>query len=157
MKLSSFLNALSTIDSLTFNTSNGEQVPSHFHVTEAGLTTKHFVDCGGVIRTEKNISFQLWVANDTEHRLSPRKLAGIINQSSALWNNEDLDIEIEYQGNTIGRYDVKFDNNQFALLNKQTDCLAKDHCGIPVEKLKVQLAELQASKESCCTPGGGCC
>ncbi len=157
MKLSSFLSALLTTDSLTFNTSTGEQVPAHFHVTEAGLTTKHFVDCGGVIRTEKSISFQLWVANDIDHRLSASKLAGIINQSSALWNHQDLDIEIEYQGTTIGRFDVMFEKKEFFLLNKQTDCLAKDNCGIPVEKLKVPLVELQSAKASSCVPGGGCC
>lgn len=156
MKLSTFLSTLASLDKLTFTLSNGDALPAHFHVTEAGLTTKHFIDCGGTIRTEKNISFQLWVANDIDHRLTPSKLAGIINKSLALWNNEDLDIEIEYQANTIGRYDVALNEDVFILLNKRTDCLAKDHCGIPVEKLNIPLAQLQSSIELCCAPGGGC-
>ena len=67
----------------------------------------------------------------------------------------DLDIEVEYQAETIGKFGLEFNGSQFLLTSKQTDCLAKDNCGIPVEKLKVKLADLQS--ESCCTPGGGCC
>ena len=36
---------------------------------------------------------------------------------------------------------------------KQTDCLAKDNCGIPAQKPKLKLSEVQA----CCTPESGCC
>lgn len=157
MKLSTFLSTLTSLDKLTFTLSNGDVLPAHFHITEVGLTTKHFIDCGGTVRTEKNISFQLWVANDIEHRLSPSKLAGIINKSSALWHSEDLNIEIEYQAITIGRYDVALNEDVFILLNKRTDCLAKDHCGIPIEKLNIPLAQLQSSNEPSCVPGGGCC
>jgi hypothetical protein len=29
---------------------NGTTVPEHFHVTEVGLITKNFIDCGGKVR-----------------------------------------------------------------------------------------------------------
>ncbi len=69
---------------------------------------------------------------------------------------EDLEIEVEYQSDTIGKYGLDFSGENFLLTTKQTDCLAKDNCGVPQHKQKLQLAELETSK-SCCTPGGGCC
>jgi hypothetical protein len=52
---------------------------------------------------------------------------------------------------------VEFDKENFLLTTKQTDCLAKELCGLPLEKTKLVLSELQSSASSCCTPGGGCC
>ena len=37
----------------------------------------------------------------------------------------------------------------------ETDCLAKDKCGIPEEKLKTSLSDL--GSQNACTPGSGCC
>jgi len=62
---------------------------------------------------------------------------------------------VEYQADTIGKYGLDFDGNHFLLTTKQTDCLAKDTCGIPVEKTKVALAGL--IDEPCCSPDGNCC
>lgn len=157
MKLSTFQEHLKNSNQLNFIQPNGAFIPRHFHITEAGLTTKHFIDCGGTIRNEKTISFQIWEANDFDHRLAPEKLQKIINIASPLFGDEDLEVEVEYQAETIGRYGLDFDGEHFLLLPKQTDCLAKDHCGIPPEKLKVKLSELNNSEKSCCTPGGGCC
>jgi hypothetical protein len=69
---------------------------------------------------------------------------------------ENLEIEVEYQSDTIGKYDLDFDGEGFVLLSKQTACLASDSCGIPPEKLKVKLQDIK-NTTSCCTPGGGCC
>lgn len=157
MKLSQFKQYLDTVSQLNFVQPNGNLVPRHFHITEAGLTTKHFIDCGGTVRTEKSISFQVWTANDFDHRLEPQKLQKIIAIAQPLFGNEDWDIEIEYQSETISRYGLDFDGNNFLLTTKQTDCLAKDHCGIPPEKLKVKLSDLQTNQNSCCTPNSGCC
>jgi len=63
-----------------------------------------------------------------------------------------LEIEVEYQSKTIGKYDLGFDGKNFLLLSKKTACLAKENCGNPKEK--VQLSELQTS---CCEPNGNCC
>lgn len=157
MKLSQFKQYLDKVSQLNFVQPNGHFVPRHFHITEAGLTTKHFIDCGGTVRTEKSISFQVWTANDFEHRLEPKKLKQIIEIAEPLFGNEDLDIEIEYQTETISRFGLGYDGNNFLLTAKQTDCLAKDHCGIPPEKLNVKLSELTKTQNSCCTPGSSCC
>ena len=39
---------------------------------------KKFIDCGGVIRDEKVINFQLWYSVDEDHRLEAEKLRKII-------------------------------------------------------------------------------
>lgn len=156
MKLSELKTHLNNVNQVNFVQPNGTFVPRHFHITEAGLVSKHFIDCGGTVRTEKAINFQVWTAKDTDHRLEPNKLLKIILLSENLFGNEDLDIEVEYQTETVGKYGLDFSGENFLLTAKQTDCLAKDNCGVPQDKQKLQLAELETSK-SCCTPGGGCC
>jgi hypothetical protein len=157
MKLSQFKTHLDNVSQLNFVRPNGSFVPRHFHITEAGLTTKNFIDCGGTVRSEKTISLQVWTANDVEHRLEPIKLKAIIALAEPLFGNEDLDIEIEYQTETISRFGLNFNGTNFLLTPKQTDCLAKDHCGIPPEKMQAGVSEMQNNQTSCCAPGSGCC
>jgi len=158
MKLSEFKNQLSSITELNFVLPNGTIVPQHFHVTEVGQVTKHFIDCGGTVRNEIVVNFQLWEANDFDHRLAPQKLKDIIALSEKVLGIQDAEIEVEYQSDTIGKYGVEFNGKQFNLTSKLTACLASDKCGIPVEKLKVNLKDLQTENTgSCCTPGGKCC
>lgn len=156
MKLSQVKNILKTVEAVNFIFVDGTAVPEHFHVTEVGLITKNFIDCGGTVRQESVVNFQLWNANDFEHRLKPQKLTNIIELSEKVLGIEDLEIEVEYQTQTIGKYDLDFNGKDFILLNKQTACLAQDQCGIPLEKQKVKLSEL-SSDANCCTPGAGCC
>ena len=155
MKVSDIKQLLTTLKSVTFQLPNGTFVPEHFHVTEVGLVTKHFIDCGGTIRNEKVANFQLWDANDFDHRLKPEKLLNIIQLSEEKLGMEDLEIEVEYQAETIGKYDLDFNGKNFVLVSKQTACLASDACGIPQDKLKVNLAEV--TTQNSCKPGGGCC
>lgn len=156
MKLSEFKEQLNKVNELNFVLPNGKSVPQHFHVTEVGSITKHFIDCGGTVRNEKVVNFQLWEANDFDHRLAPKKLNDIIALSEKVLGVEDGEIEVEYQSDTIGKYGLAFNGVDFELTSKQTNCLASDSCGIPKEKLKLSLSELQ-NNASCCTPGGGCC
>jgi hypothetical protein len=155
MKLSEVKNKLNQLENISFQLPNGELVPNHFHVTEVGKITKHFIDCGGTVRKEEVANFQLWNANDYDHRLHPEKLLNIIELSEKVLGIEDLEIEVEYQAETIGKFGLDFDGKHFLLTNKQTDCLAKDQCGIPVEKPKMKLSAL--NNESCCSPNGNCC
>jgi hypothetical protein len=157
MKLSEIKMHLINADGVTFQLPDGTFVPEHFHVTEVGIITKDFIDCGGMVRHEKVANFQLWNANDKEHRLRATKLLNIIALSEKVLGMEDLDIEVEYQSGTIGKYDLGFDGKNFLLLSKQTACLAMDKCGIPAQIPKLAMVELGASNQSCCTPGSGCC
>lgn len=156
MKLSQAKNILKTAEAVNFLLPDGTSVPEHFHVTEVGLITKNFIDCGGTVRTETVVNFQLWNANDLDHRLKPQKLLAIIELSEKILGIADFEIEVEYQAQTIGKYDLDFNGNDFVLLNKQTACLAQDQCGIPVEKQNVNLSEFKSQANNC-IPGGGCC
>src|SRR5688572_27998685 len=113
MRLSQIKTLLPTLDNVAFILENGTFVPEHFHVTEIGMVTKHFIDCGGTIRTEKKVNFQLWNANDLDHRLKPAKLLNIIELSEKKLGIEDAEIEVEYQRETIGKYGLGFDNDRF--------------------------------------------
>lgn len=151
MKLSEVKQSLGQLSAVTFKLPDGSYVPQHFHVTEVGLVTKHFIDCGGVERKETAVNFQLWEAGDYDHRLAPQKFLRILDISKkVLGDAEELNIEVEYQQSTIGKFGLEFDGKDFILTNKQTDCLAKDACGIPQEKMP-------AKASSCCSPKGGCC
>lgn len=157
MLLSKFIQHLETLSEVNFLKPDGTAIPKHFHITEVGQISKKFIDCGGTVRNETVISMQLWESIDFWHRLEPTKLISIIKLSQEKLGIEDHEVEIEYQGETIGKYGVQLKNDTFVLTTKNTDCLASDQCGIPVEKIKTNLAELGQKAASCCTPGGGCC
>ena len=150
MKLKEVKEKLKELETVVFQFPDGELVPSHFHVTEVGLFSKHFIDCGGTKRHEQIANFQLWSANDVDHRLAPDKFAKIIELGEAAFSYladlGDLEVEVEYQSDTIGKYGLDFDGTNFLLTSKQTDCLAKDKCGINLEVVG-----------NCCDPSSGCC
>lgn len=146
------------LERVDFQLENGTFVPEHFHVTEVGSITKHFIDCGGVIRKENVVNFQLWNADDFEHRLKPKKLLNIIRLSEQKLGIEDSEIEVEYQSGTIGKYDLAFNGTSFMLKNKTTACLALDACGIPADALKKEYASLPVGQAaSGCAPETGSC
>ena len=156
MTLEQIKSILPALENVEFALESGQFVPEHFHVTEIGMVTKNFIDCGGTIRKEERVNFQLWDANDFEHRLKPGKLLNIIKLSEEKLGIGDFEIEVEYQSETIGKYDLDFTGKHFVLKNKMTACLATDACGIPPQKEKLNLSELQQQKGSC-APGSGCC
>ncbi|MBW3129477.1 DUF6428 family protein [Hymenobacter profundi] len=152
MKISEMKQSLAELDAVHFRLPSGEYLPAHFHVTEVGLVSKHFIDCGGIERQETVANFQLWEAGDYDHRLAPQKFLHILALSEKILGQEDLDIEVEYQQATIGKFGLAFDGQDFVLLPKQTACLAQDACGIPSKEVAPPQLQMLA-----CTPGGGCC
>ena len=160
MKLSEVKLVLKKLETIGFQLANGELVPKHFHVTEVGKITKAFIDCGGTVRNEEVVNFQLWNADDYDHRLHPEKLLNIIELSEEILKIEDLEIEVEYQAEiensqTIGKFGLDFDGKNFLLTSKQTNCLAQDQCGVLEEKQKVKLSDL--NDQLSCAPGSNCC
>lgn len=151
MKLSQIKTILNSVEAVNFILEDGTVIPEHFHVTEVGLVTKNFIDCGGTIRKETVINFQLWNANDFDHRLKPQRLINIIELSEKVLGIENYEIEVEYQTQTIGKYNLDFNGNDFVLLNKKTACLAEDQCGIPSNKNEI------IKETNGCKPGGSCC
>ena len=155
MNIKEFKHTLSNLCELTFVLPNGSHVAPHFHLTEVGEITKNYVDCGGTIRNEKVANFQLWAADDYDHRLEPEKVIEIISMAEKQIGLENLEVEVEYQSETIGKYGLDFDGKRFLLTATQTDCLAKEKCGIPEAQPVVNL--VPAQNNSGCSPESGCC
>lgn len=150
MKLSEVKAVLGNLDRVDFQFEDGTFVVEHFHVTEVGQVTKKFIDCGGTIREDVKVSFQLWNADDYEHRLKAGKLLNIIRLSETKLGIVDAEIEVEVQGKeTIGKYFLAFNGTHFLLKNTLTACLAEDACGVTPSN--------QATQTSCCDPNAGCC
>lgn len=156
MKLSELKEALNGLSEVNFKLPNGELVPVHFHVTEMGYVEKRYIDCGGTVRKEKSVSFQLWVASDEYHRLKPEKFAKIIAIFEKEFGSEDVEVFVEYQDTSISRYGLGFQGHHFELIPLKTACLAEDSCGVPQTKPKVRLSKLT---KKCCSSDGEtkCC
>lgn len=148
MKISDVKKALAKIDTVNFKLPDGSTLPPHFHVTEIGLVTKHFIDCGGTERKETVANFQLWEAGDYDHRLAPQKFLHILEVCKKVLGDADYEVEVEYQQSTIGKFDLSFDGAHFVLSNKYTACLAQEACGIP---------DKPQEQGSNCAPKKGCC
>jgi len=152
MNLQKLKQSLEQLEEVTFVLPNGGHVPPHFHITEVGKSSKHYVDCGGTVRTEEVVTFQLWSANDYDHRIQPQKILDIIGIAEKTLGLENLEVEVEYQSDTIGRYGLSDEEGRLVLTPTQTDCLAKDKCGIPE-----QPESIPVSSPSSCSPDSGCC
>ena len=96
--LNQFINQLEAqnVDQLHIMLPDGKFIPSHFHVTEVGLVTKKFVDCGGILREDNSCCLQIWVADDINHRLSSEKLVSILKIGKTSIGIDDLPVEVEY-------------------------------------------------------------
>lgn len=114
----------------------GDPIPAEFHVTEVGHVAKNFIDCGGTMRSVESCLLQTWVSeDDKEHRLTAGKLAKILDLSRKVVPNEELAVEVEYEGCAVSQYtldsvSVEGDELHFALGHKHTDCLARESCGV---------------------------
>lgn len=141
---------------LHFVLSDGSAIPSHYHITEVGHASKTFLDCGGKKHRSESCLLQVWIADDTDHRLRANKLLDIFERASELIDDPQLPVEIEHEAPvltqlTIERHDVQPDALTFHLSYKQTDCLAKDIC-LP----DFSLPAIPGQKNSC-DPAAGCC
>ena len=126
----------SSAQNLRFVLPDGDPIPSDFHVTEVGHVAKIFIDCGGTKRSHSACVLQMWVAeNDPDHRLSPGKLATILEMAKSVIPSDDLEVEVEYERCVVSQYPlVSAQSGEgeliFTLGEKHTDCLAKEACGL---------------------------
>lgn len=128
---------------------NEQVVPQSFHITEVGLVSKTFIDCGGKVHTVQTCQLQAWIGPDTDHRIEAGKMADILKLSAAIVPNDLLDLEIEYEDEVLSQYPVSGaivsgETVTLQLTTKHTDCLAKELCGVP-------------SAEGCGCGPSGCC
>lgn len=110
------------------------EIPQHFHLTEIGIESKVFIDCGGTTRNSRCCTLQLWVANDFDHRLNSSKMLDILKLSEKIIDNDNIEVRIEYEKDVISQYPIKdytVDNQIiFYLKYRHTECLAPEKCGI---------------------------
>ena len=128
---------------------DGSFVPAHFHVTEIGRVQKDFIDCGGTRRSTTSCVLQVWVAEDTDHRLDTTKLAKIIQMGASLFPSMGVPVEVEYEQGAVSQYPVRLaevtpSGVLLHLGSKHTACLAQDRCGV-------------GAVETACCPTPGCC
>ena len=111
---------------------DGGRIPAHAHITEVGRIDREFLDCGGQRRKTSFCCLQAWVADDTEHRLTARKLSAIIGRALGPLSLESLPLEVEYEDGIISQFPVislgAGESVTVHLGTKHTDCLAKEVC-----------------------------
>jgi len=141
---------------ISFVLPDGSEVPLHFHITEVGHLAKSFIDCGGKRHTTSSCLLQIWIADDTDHRLKASKLLDIFERAGDLLPTKDLPVEIEHEAPVLTqlpltRCEATFDTLSFHTEFKHTDCLAKDLC---LPDFSMPAIPGQAGS---CAPGSGCC
>ena len=114
---------------------DGSFVPTHYHITEVGRVQKDFIDCGGTRRSQASCLLQIWVADDTEHRLESTKLTDILTLAASVLKSDDLPVEVEYEQDSIAQYPLGgVEQTPSGLLlslgSKHTACLAPEKCGV---------------------------
>ena len=117
---------------------DGEQIPSHAHVTEVGHAVKNFIDCGGVSGKSEAVVLQTHVMDDTEHRLTSDRLAKILDLGDRVLPHDDLEVHVEYDCCVVAQYPIaeaKAAGKHLDLIleKKQTQCLARERANAEAE------------------------
>lgn len=123
---------------LRFILPNGEPVPAHAHVTEVARVEKRFIDCGGTLRNDLMCRLQTWTANDHEHRITAKKLLGILNGAASFLSTDEMEVDVEHEVQFISQFpldSIEVDGSQLLLklTERHTACLALDKC-LPAPK-----------------------
>lgn len=134
---------------------DGSEIPPHFHITEVGHAAKRFIDCGGKRHSIESCLLQIWLADDTDHRLKASKLAAIFERGEDILPSTDLPVEIEHEAPVLTQLpitgcDIETEVLRFQTEFKHTDCLAKDVC-LPDFSLPA------LPGQPACNPASGCC
>jgi len=162
MKTNEFLTLLKehSNKSLLFEYQPGKLVGANYHITEVKNITIDAVDCGANTDFWKETIIQLWESPkeiDKRDYMSAYKALGILSKVDSIKPMEKgVEVKFEYSNadfHTAQLFvnDFEIHENQIIMkLNvKQTDCKAKDECGVPME--------VGAQSENSCAPGSGCC
>ncbi|HEY2573314.1 MAG TPA: DUF6428 family protein, partial [Verrucomicrobiaceae bacterium] len=128
---------------------DGSPIPASFHVTEVGKLERSFLDCGGKVHRDERCLLQLWIGPDDDHRVSPGKLASILQRARPLLPDQGLPVDVEYGNDAAMQYPVaeclvETHALMLRLGHKRTDCLAKNECGV------------SEAASPCCGSGCGC-
>lgn len=162
MKTNEFLEVLNQHKNkeLLFEYTTGHFVGANYHITEIKNITVDSVDCGAGVDFWKETIVQLYESPEeldkTEFMTADKALA-ILNRVDAIKPMvKDAEIKLEYSNanfHTAQLFvnDVVWNDKRIIikLEVEKTDCKAKETCGVPVEA--------EATSQSSCAPGTGCC
>ena len=133
-ELKKYIAATAEDKAIVFLLPNQENIVPHFHITDIGTVKGHFVDCGGISRIEHNIQIQLWLGNDTDHRIKVKNILSILNASEQQLNPSSVFLDsavlIEYGESNASRFNIcQIETTANAVLihlsDAKTQCLAK--------------------------------
>jgi hypothetical protein len=154
---------------LQFQYAAGKWVNAAYHITEIKQAPVTSVDCGGVLNCWTEIIVQLWVPENSEQRCSMKvsKALSVINiveemlplDANGIVKIEFGNSEFDTRQMLPGEMIVDGENLLINLRPDAVQCKAISrggNCGTN-DKSKVQLTNLTAPADACCTPGGGCC
>ena len=162
MKTNEFLSLLKEHPnkSLLFEYKNGHLVGANYHITEIKNITIDSVDCGANTDFWKETIIQLWESpteKDKREYMSAYKALGILTKVDLIKPMEkEVEVKFEYNNSDfhtaqlfVNDFEINGDQLIMKLGVEQTDCKAKDECGVPVE--------VGVQEDSSCAPGSGCC
>jgi len=163
MKIEEFLNLLQTHQDkmLLFEYAPGQLVGANYHITEIKHITIDSVDCGAATDAWKETIVQLWEnpseVGKTEY-MSNYKALGILKKVGRIKAYQmDSEVKFEYSNALfhtaqlyVNDYEIHGNNLLIKLAIQQTDCKAKEACGIS-ESIDTE------SQLNNCAPGSGCC
>lgn len=158
MNLSEVKLHLKNASTVAFTLPDGSLVPGNCDVTEIGKITKDFIEGTGTTHKETVATLRLRNTNDGDYRLTPEKMLHMIQFSQEKLGLQDsLEVDVEYQGITIGNYGLGLDGTSFVLISKTMDGLPKEPGGIPSAPPKIKVKEFPITAGSSCSPGSEYC
>lgn len=162
MKTNEFLSLLkeNPNKSLLFEYKNGHLVGANYHITEIKNITIDSVDCGAKTDFWKETIIQLWESpteKDKRDYMHANKALDILNKVDSIKPMEkEVEVKFEYSNPNfhtaqlfVNGYEIGADQIIMKLGVEQTDCKAKDECGVPIE--------VGSEADNSCAPGSGCC
>ncbi|MFX0555668.1 DUF6428 family protein [Maribacter sp. CXY002] len=161
MKTNEFLSILkeNPNKNLLFEYKPGALVGANYHITEVKNITIDAVDCGAGTDFWKETIIQLWESpteKDKRTYMSAYKALSILNKVDKI-KPMDKDVEVKFEYSNahfhtaqlyVHAHQITGENLVFHLGVEQTDCKAKDTCGVE---------EPAKATAEACAPGSGCC
>jgi hypothetical protein len=166
---------------LQFQYAADQWVDAAYHITEIKQAPITAVDCGGVMNAWTEIIVQLWepVNEQQDHAMKVSKALSIVNLvEKALPLNPNGIVKIEFGNSRFDTrqmlpkelivsgenliVDLRADAVQCKAIERGGSCSTNEkgeECCTPAVavKPKIQLKNLIANDDSCCTAGAGCC
>ncbi|MFS4493133.1 DUF6428 family protein [Maribacter sp. 2308TA10-17] len=162
MKTNEFLSLLkdNPAKTLLFEYKPNSFVRANYHITEIKNITVDSVDCGAKTDFWKETIIQLWedpTEVDTEGTMSAFKALGILNKVDTIKPmKREVEVKFEYSNANfhmaqlfVNDVELSEDRIIMKLGVLQTDCKAKETCGVTVE--------VSTQENNSCAPGSGCC